>query len=135
MSASDRLLFNQVGGFGSGRELHVSEISACVHGLAYLSILQIELSWKEAVLVPRAKDAQFAFRSILVGACKDPNVEFLLSNKFQELLHSISCMFREKACNLSKARWDMGRRSSSVAKEVCETREDQDGFDRVAFLG
>lgn len=133
LSSNDILFFKRVGGFGSGRELFLGEVPAMVHALAFVSLLQIEISWREAVLVPCVKDAQFVFRQILEACCVESQIGFPLCNLVCELLASICCTLRDKTCEGSSAHWNVACRASPVIKEVTGSKESSDGLPRIDF--
>lgn len=133
LSPDDILFFKRVGGFGSGRELFLGEVPAMIHALAFVSLLQIEISWREAALVTCVKDAQFVFRQILEASCVESQIGFPLCNLVCELLASICCTLRDKTCEDSSAHWNVECRASAVVKEVTDSKESSDGLPRIDF--
>lgn len=118
MSTEVRLIYNQVGGFGSGEELSMGSASAVVHALAYLSVLQCEVSWRDAFLIPSTMDAQFDLGKFLESCRAHPKVGLPFCYLVSNILVSICDLFRKGSRELTKPRWDMNLRLSSVAKKL-----------------
>lgn len=117
LSDKARSVFLATGGFGSGRELYVSLVSAVVHAYAYICLLQCELSWRDEHIMPRVKDAQSCLEAMLAeeGQSMDPES---VTYQVGLMLNVINQCIVDGYFRSPSREWDMGRRASEVCKHV-----------------
>lgn len=120
LSSAMKSLFMCYGGFGSGRELCVNDTSAFVHAVAYVAVLQCEVAWRDARVVPANRDIQSVLiRKLVVEAQKvnrfPGEVQGMLSKVVEGLDGGIS--FCEGAGQVA---WNLDQRAGPVARRVAE---------------